>query len=186
MNMHGTQKIAAPRPKVFAALNDAEILRQSIPGCESIEKTSDTDMNARVIVRIGPVKANFSGKVKLSDLDPPRQYRIEGEGSGGAAGFARGGARVRLDDVHLDDGAAATLLTYDVDAEVGGKIAQLGGRLIDGAAKKLAAEFFGNFSAIVGAAANDSVAPPAPPQGWFVRLAATIWARLRKIFGLTR
>ncbi len=181
MNMHGTQKITAPRPKVFAALNDAEILRQSIPGCESIEKTSDTDMNARVVVRIGPVKANFSGKVKLSDLDPPRQYRIEGEGSGGSAGFARGGARVRLDD----DGAAATLLTYDVEAQVGGKIAQLGGRMIDSAAKKLADEFFGNFSAIVGAAANDAVAAP-PRQGWLVRLAATIWARLRKIFGLTK
>ncbi len=178
MNMHGTQRIAAPRARVFAALNDAEILRRSIPGCEALEKISDTDMNARVVVRVGPVKANFSGKVKLSDLDPPRDYRIQGEGSGGAAGFARGGARVRLED----DGAIATLLTYDVDAEIGGKIAQLGGRMIDGAAKKLADEFFGNFSSIVGAPANDAPAPPEPRKGWLARMASAIWARLRPIF----
>jgi carbon monoxide dehydrogenase subunit G len=140
MNMTGAQRIAASREKVFAALNDAEILRRSIPGCETIEKTSDTDMNARVVVRVGPVKASFAGKVKLSDLDPPKGYTINGEGSGGMAGFAKGGAHVDLDA----DGAA-TLLKYTVNAEVGGKIAQLGGRLIDGTAKKLADEFFQNF-----------------------------------------
>jgi uncharacterized protein len=177
MNMHGTQRIAAPRARVFAALNDAEILRRSIPGCEAIEKISDTDMNARIVVRVGPVKANFSGKVKLSDLDPPREYRIQGEGSSGAAGYARGGARVHLDE----DGAAATILTYDVDADVGGKIAQLGGRMIDGAAKKLADEFFVNFSTNVGGAAGVVPAPP-PRQAWF----ASLWAWLRRIFGVDR
>lgn len=178
MNLHGAQRIAAPRGKVFAALNDAEILRRSIPGCESIEKISDTDMDAKVVVRVGPVKASFAGKVKLSNLDPPQGYTIRGEGSGGAAGFARGGARVHLED----DGAAATMLTYDVDAEVGGKIAQLGGRMVDGAAKKLAEEFFGNFSAIVAPPVEEA---PAQRRGWFSRMAAALRAWLAKFFGRT-
>ena len=175
MNMTGAQRIAAPREKVFAALNDAEILRRSIPGCETIEKTSDTDMNARVVVRVGPVKASFAGKVKLSDLDPPKGYTINGEGSGGMAGFAKGGAHVDLDA----DGAA-TLLKYTVNAEVGGKIAQLGGRLIDGTAKKLADEFFQNFGAIVGAPV-EAPAPPAAPKG----LWATLKRWIGKLFGAT-
>jgi carbon monoxide dehydrogenase subunit G len=169
MNMTGAQRIAAPREKVFAALNDAEILRRSIPGCEAVEKTSDTDMNARVVVRVGPVKASFAGKVKLSDLDPPKGYTIKGEGSGGMAGFAKGGAHVDLDA----DGAA-TLLKYTVNAEVGGKIAQLGGRMIDGTAKKLADEFFQNFGAIVGAPAETPPASAAAAKG--------LWARLRRWF----
>lgn len=175
MNMHGAQRIAAPRKEVFAALNDAEILRRSIPGCEALEKISDTDMNARVVVRVGPVKANFAGKVKLSDLDPPQGYTIRGEGSGGMAGFARGGAHV-----HLDDDGAATVLTYDVEAEVGGKIAQLGGRMIDSAAKKLAEEFFDNFSAIV-APPPEQAPAPAPQRGLFARLASALWAWLQKL-----
>ena len=108
MNMTGAQRIAAPREKVFAALNDADILRRSLPGCETIEKTSDTDMNARVVVRVGPIKASFAGKVKLSDLDPPKGYTIKGEGSGGMAGFAKGGAHVDLDA----DGAATVAEIY--------------------------------------------------------------------------
>lgn len=175
MNMTGAQRIAAPREKVFAALNDAEILRRSIPGCETIEKTSDTDMNARVVVRVGPVKASFAGKVKLSDLDPPRGYTIKGEGSGGMAGFAKGGAHVDLDA----DGAA-TVLNYTVTAEFGGKIAQLGGRMIDGTAKKLADEFFQNFGAIVGAPA-EAPAPPAPPKGFW----ATLKRWIARLFGAT-
>ena len=141
MEIKGEYKIAAPREKVFAALNDPAILQTCIPGCESLEKTSDTEMKAKVRMRIGPVSASFSGKVTLSDIDPPNGYRISGEGQGGAAGFAKGGAVVTL-----REDAGDTLLNYNVDAQVGGKIAQLGSRLIDGSARKLAAEFFANFA----------------------------------------
>lgn len=145
MEMNGSQRIEASREQVYAALNDVDVLRQCIPGCESIEKTSETEMNAKVTLRVGPVKASFTGKVTLSDLDPPNGYMISGEGSGGMAGFAKGGAKVDL----VPDGDA-TLLNYTVSAEIGGKIAQLGSRLIDGTAKKLAGDFFAKFSEIVG------------------------------------
>jgi uncharacterized protein len=166
MEIKGEYRIAAPREKVFAALNDPAILQACIPGCESLEKTSDTEMTAKVRLRIGPVSASFTGKVTLSDLDPPNGYRISGEGQGGAAGFAKGGAVVTL-----REDAGETVLTYNVDAQVGGKIAQVGARLIDGTAKKLADEFFGKFAAMVGGpppAAIDAAAPPltgtiAPP-----------------------
>ena len=144
MDMTGSQRIEAPREKVYAALNDVEVLRQCIPGCEEIQKVSDTEMNAKVTLRIGPVKASFSGKVTLSDLDPPNGYTITGEGQGGMAGFAKGGAKVTL----VADGEA-TILNYAVNADIGGKIAQLGGRLIDGTSKKLAADFFEKFGAVV-------------------------------------
>ncbi len=167
MDMTGEQRIAASQQAVWAALNDAEVLRQSIPGCESLEKLSDTEMVARVKLQIGPVRTTFSGKVTLSDLDPPNSYRISGEGSGGAAGFAKGGAVVRLSP----DGGA-TLMRYEVKADVGGKIAQLGGRLIDSTAKKLADEFFKNFTTIVGGdgVSADAAPPSAKKQGWFKRL----------------
>jgi carbon monoxide dehydrogenase subunit G len=164
MEIKGEYKIAAPRDKVFAALNDPAVLQACIPGCESLEKTSDTEMKAKVRMRIGPVSASFSGKVTLSDIDPPNGYRISGEGQGGAAGFAKGGAVVAL-----REDAGDTVLTYNVDAQVGGKIAQVGARLIDGTAKKLADEFFGKFATMVGSpppaaavagAASDT--PPAP------------------------
>ena len=145
MEIKGEYKIAAPRDKVFAALNDPAVLQACIPGCESLEKTSDTEMKAKVRLRIGPVSASFTGKVTLSDIDPPNGYRISGEGQGGVAGFAKGGAVVTL----RDDGGA-TVLDYNVDAQVGGKIAQVGARLIDGTASKLADEFFGKFAAMVG------------------------------------
>ena len=145
MEIKGEYKIAAPREKVFAALNDTAILQACIPGCESLEKTSDTEMKAKVRMRIGPVSASFTGKVTLSDLDPPTGYRISGEGQGGAAGFAKGGAVVTL-----KEDAGDTVLNYNVDAQVGGKIAQVGARLIDGTAKKLADEFFSKFAAMVG------------------------------------
>ncbi|CAN1559040.1 COG3427 Carbon monoxide dehydrogenase subunit G, CoxG [Rhabdaerophilaceae bacterium] len=168
MDMNGSQLINASRETVYAALNDIDVLRQCIPGCEEIEKTSDTEMAAKVVLRIGPVKASFSGKVTLSDLDPPNGYTISGEGSGGIAGFAKGGAAVKLDAV--PDG---TMLHYDVKAEIGGKIAQLGSRLIDSTAKKLAGEFFEKFSEIVGGPAQTS-APPAeeeaPQKGWLGRI----------------
>ncbi|MBR2816804.1 MAG: carbon monoxide dehydrogenase subunit G [Reyranella sp.] len=166
MEIKGEYKIAAPREKVFAALNDPAVLQACIPGCESLEKTSDTEMKAKVRMRIGPVSAAFSGKVTLSDLDPPNGYRISGEGQGGAAGFAKGGAVVAL----KEDGSD-TVLTYNVDAQVGGKIAQVGARLIDGTAKKLADEFFSKFAAMVGgppaaepAAAASATAPGASAE----------------------
>jgi carbon monoxide dehydrogenase subunit G len=148
MEIKGEYRIAAPREKVFAALNDQAVLQACIPGCESLEKLSDTEMTAKVRLRIGPVSATFNGKVTLSDIDPPNGYRITGEGQGGVAGFAKGGAVVKLAD---DSGT--TVLTYDVDAQVGGKIAQVGARLISGTAKKLADQFFGKFAESVGAAA---------------------------------
>ncbi len=145
MDMSGTERIEAPIGAVWQALNDPEILRQAIPGCESLDKTSDTDMSAKVVLKIGPIKAKFEGAVALSNLDPPRSYTISGEGKGGIAGFAKGGADVALEA----DGDAATILTYNVKAEVGGKIAQLGSRLIDSTAKKLAGEFFSRFGELV-------------------------------------
>jgi len=160
MEIKGEYRIAASREAVWAALNDAEVLKACIPGCESLEKLSDTEMTAKVRLRIGPVSAAFGGKVTLSDLDPPNGYRISGEGQGGAAGFAKGGAVVNL----RQDGAD-TLLNYNVDAQVGGKIAQVGARLIDGTAKKLADEFFQKFAERVGGpppAAVPAAATPAP------------------------
>ena len=174
MDMTGEERIAASREAVWAALNDVNVLKQCIPGCESLEKQSDTDMTAKVKLQIGPVNATFSGKVKLSDLEPPNGYRISGEGSGGAAGYAKGGAVVRL----LDDGAG-TLLRYEAKADVGGKLAQLGGRLVDATARKLAGEFFRKFGAVVGptaAGATPLQATSAKKEGWFRRL-------LRRWFG---
>jgi hypothetical protein len=159
MDMSGEYRIGAPRSKVWEALNDPEILKQCIPGCEEIIKLSDTEMTAKVTAKVGPVKARFAGKVTLSDLDPPNGYKISGEGSGGAAGFAKGGAVVGL----TDDGAG-TLLTYKVDAHVGGKLAQIGSRLIDATSRKMAEDFFSRFVAILGGAPVEAapVAAPVP------------------------
>jgi hypothetical protein len=143
--MKDSQTIPAPRDAVWAALNDPEILKQCIPGCQTLEMTSPTEMTAKVVIKIGPVKASFGGNVTLSDLDPPNGYKIVGEGSGGVAGFAKGGAVLRLDAV----GDNETVLHYEVDSQIGGKLAQLGGRLIDSTAKKLANEFFSKFVAVV-------------------------------------
>ncbi len=156
MDMSGQQVIPADRETVWRGLNDAEILRQSIPGCESIEMQSDTEMTAKVTAKVGPVKAKFTGAVTLSDLNPPESYRISGEGKGGAAGFAKGGADVKLEEVE-----GGTLLSYEVHANVGGKLAQLGGRLIEGTAKRMAGEFFDNFAKAV---APEAVAPEPGPE----------------------
>ena len=154
MDLTGEYRIPAPRETVWAALNNPDILKACIPGCEELNKTSDTELVAKVVAKIGPVKAAFGGKVTLSDLDPPNGYTITGEGQGGAAGFAKGGAKVRLEPA---DGGAATVLRYAADAQIGGKLAQIGSRLVEGTAKKLADEFFAAF------AAQAAVAAPAAP-----------------------
>ena len=144
MDMTGERRIPASRQKVWEGLNDPEILKQSIPGCETIEKLSDTEFTAKVKARVGPVSANFAGKVTLSDLDPPAGYTISGEGTGGVAGFAKGGAKVTLEE----DGGE-TVLRYTVQAQVGGKLAQIGSRLIDATARKMADQFFGKFVTVM-------------------------------------
>jgi carbon monoxide dehydrogenase subunit G len=166
MEMTGEVTIPAPRQRVWEGLNDPETLRQAIPGCEKIDKTSDNEFTATVTAKVGPVKASFQGKVTLSDIDAPNGYRISGEGKGGV-GFAKGGATVKLTDA---DGG--TRLAYRVDAQVGGKLAQLGSRLIDGTAKSMANDFFGRFAALVSepteAEIEDEVAQglvPPPPEG---------------------
>lgn len=157
MELTGAQRIEAPREVVWQALNDPDILRRCIPGCQELVQASPTAFTARVVLKIGPVKASFSGAVTLSDLDPPGGYRITGEGQGGVAGFAKGGADVWLEPE--PDGA--TLLTYAAQAMVGGKIAQLGARLIDSTSRKLAGEFFSAFAQIV---APPPVPAPALPS----------------------
>jgi len=146
MTMTGEVQLAASREMVWVKLNDADVLKACIPGCEELNKASDVEFQAIAVVKIGPVKARFKGKVQLTDLDPPNGYRISGEGEGGVAGFAKGGATVTL--VEKDGG---TLLTYNVEAQIGGKLAQLGQRLVNGAAKKIADDFFKNFAATVAA-----------------------------------
>jgi len=148
LTIDGEETIAAPIGTVWAALNDPEVLKACIPGCQSLEKTSDTQMAATVVLKIGPIKATFNGEVTLENLDPPHSYTIAGEGKGGIAGFARGGADVTLTEL----GPNETLLKYAAKADVGGKIAQLGSRLITSTSKKLAGEFFSTFGAKVGAA----------------------------------
>jgi uncharacterized protein len=140
--IEGEERIAAPIGKVWEGLNDAEVLKACIPGCQSLEKTSDTELAATVVLKIGPIKATFAGEVTLTNLNPPRAYTISGEGKGGIAGFAKGGADVTL----AEDGTEATVLTYAAKADVGGKIAQLGSRLITSTSKKLAGEFFASFN----------------------------------------
>ena len=148
MTMNGEYQLAVPPQTVWEKLNDPETLKACIPGCEELNKTSDTEFQAVATVKIGPVKARFKGRVTLSDLDPPNGYKISGEGEGGIAGFAKGGAVVALSDKE-----GGTLLTYNVEAQIGGKLAQLGQRLIAGAAKKMADDFFQKFAAAVGSPA---------------------------------
>ncbi|MBI3113562.1 MAG: carbon monoxide dehydrogenase subunit G [Rhodospirillales bacterium] len=156
MKLSDEIKIEAPRERVFAALNDPEVLKRAIPGCQALERMSASEMTATVTAKIGPVKATFKGRVTLSDLNPPESYTIAGEGKGGAAGFAKGSAKVTL----TEDGAA-TRLRYEVNADVGGKLAQVGARLIEGSSKKLAQEFFAAFKAALAAPA--AAAPEAKP-----------------------
>ncbi len=150
--MSGERRIQAPRDRVWQALNDPLVLKAALPGCESLEKLSDTEMKTIVAIKLGPIAARFTGKVNFTDIDPPNGYRIAGEGQGGVAGFAKGGADVRL----TGDGDA-TVLTYDVKAQVGGRMAQLGARLIDATARQTADAFFTRFA--------DLVAPPVAEAG---------------------
>jgi carbon monoxide dehydrogenase subunit G len=160
MEMSGERRIPAPRTHVWEALNDPERLRMAIPGCEEIEKTSDTEMTAKVALKIGPMAARFAGKVKLENLNPPESYTITGEGNGGAMGFAKGGADVRLEEV----GPSETILRYNVKAQVGGKMAQLGGRLIDSTANQMAGLFFDRLAAQLSPSLmpGQGLATPAP------------------------
>ena len=170
MDMNGERLLPAPRQTVWAALNNPEILKVAIPGCEKLEATSPTEMTATAAVKIGPIAARFAGKVTLSDIDAPNGYRIAGEGQGGVAGFAKGGA-----SVHLTDAPEGTLLSYEVQAQVGGKIAQLGARLIDSTAKQMADAFFDNFAKELArtmaptpetAAPTRAPSPPPPSVNW--------------------
>lgn len=147
MDITGQYRIAAPREVVWGALNDADVLKRCIPGCKELEKRSDNEFAAKVALKIGPMSVNFTGTVTLEDLNPPAGYTIVGQGQGGAAGFARGKAQVSL-----AEDASETVLNYTAKAEVGGKLAALGNRLLDATAKKLADEFFGNFAAELGPA----------------------------------
>ena len=144
MDFTGEYKVPASRDKVWEALNDVDVLKLCIDGCEELNKDSDTEFSAKVTAKVGPVRAKFTGKVTLSDIDPPNGYTISGEGQGGVAGFAKGGAIVKLVE---DDGA--TILHYEAKAEVGGKLASVGSRLVEGVAKKTADDFFGKFVEIV-------------------------------------
>lgn len=142
MIIEGEERIEAPVEKVWQALNDADVLKECIPGCESLEKKSDTEFEATVSLKIGPIKARFNGAVELKNLNPPHSYTIAGEGKGGVAGFAKGSADVTL----AEDGPDTTILSYKASADVGGKMAQLGSRLIQSSSKKLAGQFFSDFN----------------------------------------
>ena len=150
MEMTGEQLIAASQKEVWDALNDPAMLKTCVPGCESIEKSGENEYQVLMVARVGPVSAKFKGKLTLSDIKPPNSYSLAFEGQGGAAGFAKGGANVRLESVAADK----TRLGYDVKASVGGKLAQIGSRLVDAAAKKVADDFFRTFNAKVGAAGD--------------------------------
>lgn len=192
MDMSGERRIPAPRQKVWEGLNDPNVLKASVPGCETLEKVSDTEFKATASIKIGPIAARFSGRIFLTDIDPPRGYTISGEGQGGVAGFAKGGAHV-----HLDEDADFTVLRYQVNAQVGGKIAQLGARLIDATAKSMADAFFDRFVAQVagppeagaeGAAGLIAGATePPPPQAPAPAPSVSVFSLLpREPFGLPR
>jgi carbon monoxide dehydrogenase subunit G len=197
MELTQTRSIAAPPPKVWAALNDPEILKACLPGCETLERISDTELKAVIAARIGPVQSRFTGRVQLADMNPPTSYTLRFEGQGGAAGFANGEARVSL----APEAGDATALTYTASARVGGKIAQLGSRLIDGVAAKLADDFFGAFAQRVGrpaaggteasgqvapSSAVSSTAPQRAGSGRRIAVIALIVVALVLIYWLVR
>jgi len=181
MEMTGQYEILAPRPVVWAALNDAAILKSCLRGCEQFDKASDTAFDVVFTTKIGPIKTTFSAVIALSDVRPPEGYTLSGEGKGGAAGFAKGSASVQL-----LEGSGATVLKYAINASLKGKIGQMGSRIVDDAAKGMADDFFGRFAGIVSAQSPpDQPAPPAadtaapgrgrPNMMWYL-LAAAIFA----------
>ena len=176
MDLTGEYRIPASREKVWDALNDPEVLKQCIDGCEELTKDSDTEFSARVTAKVGPVRAKFTGKVTLSNIDAPNGYTISGEGQGGVAGFAKGGA-----DVTLSGDGAETVLNYTAKAEVGGKLASVGSRLVEGVAKKTADDFFGKFSALVG---GEEAAPAAPEEPSVAAAAAEAGGILPWVWGV--
>ena len=153
MKLSGTRQLNAPQAEVWAKLNDTDVLARCIPGCQSLERVGETELKAVVGLKIGPMNTRFTGDVTLSELQPPHSYRISGTGKGGPAGMASGGANIKLEAMN-----GGTLLTYDVDANVSGKIAQLGQRLIDATAAQLAEKFFTNFAAEVEPVAASALA----------------------------
>ena len=155
MEMKGEQLVPAPQREVWEALNDPQMLKACVPGCESIEKAGDNQFVVSMVARVGPVSARFKGKLTLSDIKPPDSYSLAFEGQGGAAGFAKGGAHVTLEAQ-----GEQTVLAYDVKASVGGKLAQIGSRLVDAAARKVADEFFRNFNQNLGAPADSTIIKP--------------------------
>ncbi|MFM9850043.1 MAG: CoxG family protein [Hyphomicrobiaceae bacterium] len=174
MDIIGQYRIAAPREVVWAALNDPDVLRRCIPGCRELDRKSDTEFTAKVTLKIGPMNANFTGAVTLQDLNPPESYTIAGQGQGGAAGFAKGSAEVKL-----TPDADHTILDYTAKADVGGKLASLGSRLIQATSKKLADEFFSKFAAEVGGEEEPAAAEEAPA-------AEPKQSRWKKWLGLSR
>jgi len=168
--MSGEYRIPAPRQTVWDALNDPEILKQCIPGCEEMVRNGENGFDAKVLAKVGPVRARFGGTVEFSDIDPPNGYTISGQGQGGAAGFAKGGAKVKL----AEDGDG-TVLSYTVDASVGGKLAQIGSRLIDATAKKMADDFFSRFAEMVGGPGAAAVPPPEAAAAEAKQMPAHLW-----------
>ena len=177
MHMNDTKEIAAPRDVVWRALLDPEVLKECVPGCQEMSGSAEEGVEATVVQKVGPVKATFKGAVTISDIVELESLTLTGEGKGGAAGFAKGGAKVTL-----ADSETGTLLSYDVDAKVGGKLAQLGSRIIDGFAKKMAEQFFSRFKEVVEgpAAEEDDVAPDAEAgeeapkkKGWLKRMVSS-------------
>lgn len=169
MEMTGTREIRADRATVWAALLSPEVLKECVPGCQELTGSAEEGFHATVVQKVGPVKATFKGTVTLSEMNEPDSLHLAGEGKGGAAGFAKGGA-----DVSLEDWEEGTRLSYNVEAKVGGKLAQLGSRVIDGFAKKMADQFFNRFQEAVEGPAAEEEAPEAPEtgakKGWFKRL----------------
>ncbi|WP_299655693.1 CoxG family protein [uncultured Tateyamaria sp.] len=169
MNLSDSRVINADRPTVWSAILDPGVLMACVPGCQEMDGTPEDGFTATVVQKVGPVKATFKGAVTLSEMQAPESVTISGEGKGGAAGFAKGGAKVRLEEQ-----GDQTVLHYDVEAKVGGKLAQLGSRIIDGFAKKMADQFFNNFQDHVGAPPAEDTEPEtsddAPKKGWLKRL----------------
>lgn len=166
MKLSDSREINADAATVWAGLLNPEILKECVPGCTEMSGSADAGFEATVVQKVGPVKATFKGSVAMSDINPTESLTISGEGKGGAAGFAKGGAAVRLEAQ-----GSKTILHYDVEAKVGGKLAQLGSRIIDGFAKKMADQFFENFSNAVGAPDGDEVTDETPQKkGWLKKL----------------